>query len=149
MRPLLITSSRIMSSHPSRIQHLQATVFHTAPNFTTDGVHILMLDIKEAPNDNELFAKPTAVAVASYCDVYVSDGYGNTRIHVFSGDGDLKQTEGLLRVWDGDINLPHTNWIHKDMVYVADRENHRAQVFNLDGTHAATWTDIIQPTAST
>ena len=122
---------------------------HTVRNFTTDGELIRTLGTEGVANDNEPFNMPTDVAVASNGDVYVSDGYGNTRVHVFS-NGALKfswgQTEGIPGVWDGDFNLPHNIWIHKDLVYVADRENHRVQVFNLDGSHAATWTDFIQPT---
>ena len=90
------------------------------------------------------------MAVSSNGDLYVSDGYGNTRVHVFSDSGDYKfswgQTEGMPGVWDGDFNLPHNIWIHKDVVYVADRENQRIQVFGLDGSHVENWTDFIQPT---
>lgn len=123
---------------------------HTVRNFTTDGKLIRTLGTEGVAHDNEPFNKPTDVAVASNGDVYVSDGYGNTRVHVFSPEGERKfswgQTVGMPGVWDGDFNLPHNIWIHKDLVYVADRENHRVQVFNLDGSHAATWTDFIQPT---
>ena len=124
---------------------------HTVKRFTKMGEHIMTLGTKntEAP-EGEPFNKPTDVAVASNGDLYVSDGYGNTRVHVFSDGGDYKfswgQTEGMPGVWDGDFNLPHNIWIHKDVVYVADRENQRIQVFGLDGSHVENWTDFIQPT---
>ncbi|NQW19993.1 MAG: hypothetical protein HQ477_04590 [Chloroflexi bacterium] len=46
----------------------------------------------------------------------------------------------------GDFNVPHNIWIHEDVVYVADRENHRVQLFDVDGKYKSTWTDFIQPT---
>jgi DNA-binding beta-propeller fold protein YncE len=123
---------------------------HTVKNFTADGKHIRTLGTEGVAKNGEPFNKPTDVAVAPNGDVYISDGYGNTRVHVFSAAGKYKfswgQTVGMPGVWNGDFNLPHNIWIHKSLVYVADRENHRVQVFNLDGSHRETWTDFIQPT---
>ena len=71
-------------------------------------------------------------------------------MHVYDKDGNHKFSWGHpgpeKGVWDGDFNLPHNVWVHKDRVYVADRENHRVQLFDLAGKHVATWTDFIQPT---
>ena len=124
---------------------------HTVKHFSAAGEHIMTLGTKGVPQPGgKPFNRPTDVAEASNGDIYISDGYGATRVHVFSPDGNYKfawgQTNDLKGVWDGDFNLPHNIWIHKDLVYVADRENHRVQVFNLDGSHHATWTDFIQPT---
>ncbi len=124
---------------------------HTVKRYTTAGECLMVLGSRDEPDETGgPFNKPTDVTVSSNGDVYISDGYGNTRVHVFSDSGEYKfswgQTNGLPGVWDGDFNLPHNIWIHKDVVYVADRENHRVQVFNLDGSHRATWTDFIQPT---
>lgn len=123
---------------------------HTVKNFTRFGEHIRTLGVKDEPHDGEPFNKPTDVTVAANGDLYISDGYGNNRVHVFTGEGDYKfswgQAEDLPGVWDGDFNLPHNIWIHKELAYVADRENHRIQVFDLQGNHVDTWTDFIQPT---
>lgn len=124
---------------------------HTIKHFTKYGEHIRTLGTKDTPGaDGEPFNRPTDVTVAANGDLYVSDGYGNSRVHVFTKDGDYKtswgQTGRLPGVWNGDFNLPHNIWIHKDLVYVADRENHRIQIFDLLGKHLDTWTDFIQPT---
>ena len=130
---------------------LADSVDHTVKNFTTGGEHIRTLGTKDSPGgDGEPFNKPTDVAVASNGDLYISDGYGNNRVHVYTADGQYKSSWGqkgdLPGVWPGDFNLPHNIWIHNDLVYVADRENHRVQIFDLAGNHTGTWTDFIQPT---
>ena len=130
---------------------LADNVNHTVKNFSAEGELIRTLGAEGKPGaEGEPFNKPTDVAVASNGDLYVSDGYGNSRVHVFDPAGEFKfawgQTNGLPGVWDGDFNLPHNIWIHRDLVYVADRENHRIQIFNLDGSHCGAWTDFIQPT---
>jgi sugar lactone lactonase YvrE len=130
---------------------LADNVDHTVKRYTIEGDHIQTLGtLNKAGESGVPFNKPTSVTVATNGDVYISDGYGNTRVHVFSDSGEYKfgwgQTNGLPGVWNGDFNLPHSIWIHKDIVYVADRENHRVQLFDLSGSHVRTWTDFIQPT---
>ena len=122
---------------------------HTVKNFTRLGEHIRTLGTVDEPHENDPFNKPTDVTAASNGDLYISDGYGNNRVHVFTSSGDYKfswgQTKRAPGVWDGDFNLPHNIWIHKDLTYIADRENHRIQIFDLTGKHVDTWTDFIQP----
>ncbi len=124
---------------------------HTVKQFTKSGEHVKTLGTKDQPApDGEPFNRPTDVTVASNGDLYISDGYGNARVHVFTAEGAYKFSWGHpgpeRGVWDGDFNTPHNIWIHKDVVYVADRENHRVQLFDLQGQHIDTWTDFIQPT---
>ncbi len=93
------------------------------------------------------FRKPTDVAVAPDGYIYVSDGYGNSRVHVYNPMGQYKTSWGQPGVGDGDFNLPHNIWVMQDgRVLVSDRENHRVQVFELSGKHIETWPDFIQPT---
>ena len=42
----------------------------------------------------EPFNRPTRLSVATNGDLFVSDGYGNARIHRFSADGTLQQSWG-------------------------------------------------------
>ncbi|MBI4305986.1 MAG: hypothetical protein HY678_06660, partial [Chloroflexi bacterium] len=68
---------------------------------------------------------------------------------VYTADGKYKFSwgqRGPVAVGIGDFNTPHNIWVHRDRVYVADRENHRVQIFARDGKHVETWTDFIQPT---
>jgi sugar lactone lactonase YvrE len=93
------------------------------------------------------FNKPTNLAVAPSGDLYVSDGYGNARVHRFSSDGHLIQSWGEPGSGVGQFNLVHGIAITRDgRVMVADRENDRIQAFSADGDYLAEWTDVQRPT---
>ena len=78
-------------------------------------------------------------------DLYVSDGYRNARVHRFSNDGQLKSSWGQPGKSEaGHFHLPHSLLVENDKVYVCDRENHRMQLFDLDGEFLEIW-DNIQP----
>src|SRR3989441_6701975 len=53
------------------------------------------------------FNRPTNLAVGPQGDLYVSDGYGNCRVHRFSPTGDLKQSWGVPGTGPGQFYLPH------------------------------------------
>ena len=79
-------------------------------------------------------------------EIYVSDGYGNSVVHRFAGDGALRQTWGGRGAGSGEFTTPHCIWVDRmDRVYVADRENNRLQVFDRDGAHLAEWGDFYHP----
>jgi DNA-binding beta-propeller fold protein YncE len=80
------------------------------------------------------FNKPTNIAFGPQGDIYVSDGYGNAHIHRLSPDGELIQTWGESGSDPGQFFIPHDiRCDEQGFVYVADRENHRVQVFDGDG----------------
>lgn len=90
----------------------------------------------------------THSAVAPNGDIYVSDGYGNARVHRFTPDGRLIESWGSPGTAPGEFNLPHN--IHCDAdgwVYVADRENHRIQVFDGHGRYETEWRNLHRPSA--
>jgi DNA-binding beta-propeller fold protein YncE len=92
------------------------------------------------------FNHPTDVAVMPDGRVVVADGYGNARIHVFSAEGNLLTSFGDLGVEPGRFVLPHAVWpVGEHEVVVADRENHRVQHFNLDGSLLGVWTGFFRP----
>ena len=91
------------------------------------------------------FHHPTDIALSASGDVYVSDGYRNARVHKFTPDGHLLFSWGEPGNGPGQFNLPHSVWEAKGLVYVADRENHRIQVFTPGGNYRDTWTGFIQP----
>ena len=121
---------------------------HTVKQFTLEGKRLKTLGTPGVEAEPGMpFRKPTDVAVAPDGYVYISDGYGNSRVHVYTPAGAYKKSWGQPGVGDGDFNLPHNIWVTSDgRVLVADRENHRVQVFDLAGKHMATWPDFIQPT---
>jgi DNA-binding beta-propeller fold protein YncE len=93
------------------------------------------------------FNRPTNVAVAPNGELYVSDGYGNARVHRFGADGSLIQSWGEPGNGLGQFNLVHGVAVAADgRVFVADRENDRIQIFSPDGVFLDEWTHIQRPT---
>src|SRR2546423_1459210 len=92
------------------------------------------------------FNRPTRLAVAPNGELYVSDGYGNARIHRFSPKGELIQSWVEPGSEPGQFNLPHSVWVHTDgRVFVCDRENDRVQIFTPDGEVLSIWTNVTRP----
>jgi sugar lactone lactonase YvrE len=93
------------------------------------------------------FNRPTDVAIAPNGELYVSDGYGNARVHRFTADGKLIQSWGEPGSGPGQFMLPHGIWVAADgRVFVADRENDRIQIFSPSGEFLAQWTHVQRPT---
>ena len=95
---------------------------------------------------NWLFNKPADVAFAKNGDIYVADGYGNSRVVKFDRDGNFLKAWGKYGTSAGEFNLPHTVAVdQQDCVYVGDRENQRIQIFDSDGSFIKQWTGIGYP----
>ncbi len=95
----------------------------------------------------EPFNRPTHVAVSPRTgDVYVTDGYGNARVHKFTGGGQHVKSWGEPGIDPGQFNLPHNIVIDdQERLYVAERENHRIQIFDTDGNSIGMWNNIFRP----
>jgi len=82
---------------------------------------------------------PTDVAVAPNGDFYVVDGYGQSYVHQYSAAGHYIRSWGGKGAAAGQLDCPHGAWVDtrqsEPLLYVADRGNHRIQVFTLDGQH--------------
>lgn len=92
------------------------------------------------------FHYPTNLAVAPSGELYVSDGYGNARIHRFTADGKLIDSWGEPGSGPGQFHIPHGIAIDTDgTVYVADRENSRIQLFSPEGRYLREWPDVARP----
>lgn len=93
------------------------------------------------------FNRVTNVAKGRNGDLYVSDGYGNARVHRFSADGKLLNSWGEPGRGYGQFILPHSIAVDSGgRVYVADRENSRVQIFNADGVFLSAWDWLNRPT---
>ncbi|MGD0329628.1 MAG: peptidyl-alpha-hydroxyglycine alpha-amidating lyase family protein [Nitrososphaeria archaeon] len=93
------------------------------------------------------FNRPTGVALSLSGDIYVSDGYGNARVHKFSPEGELLFSWGEPGAGPSQFRLPHSVRVDvHDRVWVSDRENSRIQVFNDKGEFLTQWIDLIRPT---
>ena len=109
---------------------------HTVRKCSTDGKVLLTIGIPDKPApfmSGEPFHRCTHTALSPKGEIYVSDGYGNACVHKYTPDGKLLKTWGEPGTDPGQFNIVHNIVTDADgFVYVADRENHRVQVF--DGT---------------
>jgi sugar lactone lactonase YvrE len=95
-----------------------------------------------------LFNRPTDVAWDANGDIFVSDGYGNSRIVKYDKNGRFITSIGTKGSAPGQFNLPHS--IASDArgnIYVADRTNRRVQVFDNDLTFKASYDNVGAPWA--
>ncbi|XP_031773559.1 peptidyl-alpha-hydroxyglycine alpha-amidating lyase 1 isoform X2 [Apis florea] len=96
----------------------------------------------EPGHDEKRFCKPTAVAVESNGDFFVSDGYCNSRIIKFNAKGEIILQWGRHLKMDGNIydlthlssnvfNIPHALALASELnlLFLADRENGRVLSF--------------------
>jgi DNA-binding beta-propeller fold protein YncE len=134
---------------------------HTVRRFTRDGRLLQTLGVSGRASDTGYdgksvtsitrggppFNRPTNLAVAPNGDLYVSDGYGNARVHQFSSSGELRRSWGEPGSAPGQFMIPHGVTVHTDgRVFVCDRENDRVQVFSPDGEFLEEWLDVQRPT---
>jgi len=127
--------------------YLVDRIMQTVMKFTPEGERLLTLGTEGQANEGEPFNNPTDVALSPSGEIYVSDGYGNSLVHRFSADGKLLLSWGEPGSGVGQFNLPHSVFVDiQERVYVADRENHRIQVFTSEGEFITMWTGFLQPT---
>lgn len=87
-----------------------------------------------------LFNKPADVVVSDQGDIYVADGYGNSRVLKFDREGNFIKTWGIKGSGPSEFDLPHSLVIDRqNRLLVADRQNSRIQLFDLDGNYLDTW----------
>ncbi|GAA0440679.1 hypothetical protein Acor_12400 [Acrocarpospora corrugata] len=143
---------------------------HTVRRFTPDGELLLTIGTPGEASDTGYtsdgparvhrvervrrpggpFNRCTDLAVGPDGDLYVTDGYGNCRVHVFTPDGELRHSWGEVGTGPGQFHLPHCLAVTPDgRVLVGDRENDRVQVFDGDGRFVTAWTDVRRPCALT
>ena len=134
---------------------------HTVRQFTPEGKLLMTMGVLNTPSDTGYdgktvasikrpagpFNRPTNVAIGLNADIYISDGYGNARVHIFSPKGELKRSWGEPGKGPGQFHLPHGIAVNAEgLVYVCDREADRIQIFTPDGEYLREWTDTQRPT---
>ena len=88
------------------------------------------------PQVDGLFRQPTDVAWDSAGNIYISDGYVNSRVAKYDKNGDWVKSWGEKGTKPGEFDTPHS--IAADArgnIYVADRGNRRIQVFDPEGKY--------------
>ena len=120
---------------------------HCVHKFDMDGnlVWTLGESGKPAPKwSGTPFNRPTQATVSPKTgEIFVTDGYGNSRVHRYTPDGRLITSWGGVGSDPGEFLNPHNVVIDADdNVFVADRENSRVQVFDVNGKLQAVWNNI-------
>ena len=103
---------------------------------------------KPAPRlSGEPFNQPTKVAFDPKSgDLYISDGYGNPRVHKYSAAGEHLFSWGEHGTDPGQFNLVHSMATDAEgRVYIADRESHRVQIFDDQGNYIDQWNNLHRP----
>jgi sugar lactone lactonase YvrE len=122
---------------------------HTVRKFTLDGRLLLTIGLPHQPSpymSNRPFNQCTHTALSPQGDIFVTDGYGNAALHKYAPDGKHLATWGGSGTDPGQFVLPHNLVCDDDgWVYVADRENHRVQVFDVNGRYQTQWNNMTRP----
>lgn len=135
---------------PDRTLWLTDEGRHTIRQFTPEGKLLLTIGDPDQPatlQSGKPFNRPTHVAICPRTgDLYISDGYGNSRVHKYDPRGRHVFSWGEPGTDPGCFNIPHN--IATDaagLVYVADRENHRIQIFDGRGQYLGQWNNLHRP----
>jgi len=98
--------------------------------------------------EGENFNRPTDVAWDSMGNIYVADGYGNSRIAKYDRNGKWVKNWGSTGTNPGQFRVVHGIQIDAaNNVYVADRDNRRIQVFDSNGTFKTQFRNVGSPWA--
>jgi sugar lactone lactonase YvrE len=128
---------------------------HQVHKFSPKGEKLLSLGLAGKPgNADGQFNQPNDVVVGPDGSIYVSDGHdgqgmttnaaiaeglkrgATARISKFSPDGKFIKSWGKLGVRHGEFRTPHALVFDaKGRLWVADRGNHRLEIFDQDGNY--------------
>ncbi|HEX6895247.1 MAG TPA: peptidyl-alpha-hydroxyglycine alpha-amidating lyase family protein [Bryobacteraceae bacterium] len=102
------------------------------------------------PPVDGLFRQPTDVAWDSEGNIYITDGYVNSRVAKYDNEGDWVKSWGEKGTGPGQFRLPHAIVIDRNNnVYVGDRTNRRIQVFDTGGKFLRMFSIDVPPVPGT
>ena len=94
------------------------------------------------------FGRPTDVTWDTQGNIFVSDGYDNSRVAKFTKDGDWVKSIGSRGTAPDQFSTPHAiTSDNKGLIYVADRGNNRIQVYDNDLNRKAIFSNVRAPWA--
>lgn len=107
----------------------------------------MTLGTRGEPREDEThFNRPTDMVVTSSGDIFVTDGYTNRRVVHFDKQGKFIKTWGEYGSQPGQFVVPHAIDVDsKGVLYVADRNSGRIQLFHQDGSLIEQWSNLIMP----
>ena len=111
---------------------------HVVYKFSPDGKLLMTLGTKGAAGvdtSREAFNQPNGVGFAPNGDVFVSDGYVNSRVVQFTADGKFVRIIGGKKgSAPGDLQIPHGVAIDpQGRIIIADSDNKRLSIFDKEG----------------
>jgi sugar lactone lactonase YvrE len=121
---------------------------HTVTKMNPRGEIQFVLGVKgQAGEWNEaaktrLLNEPTDVAIAPSGDIFVTAGHGQAtpRVLRFDRKGAFIRSWGGKGTAPGQFDVAHSVVVdEKGLVYVADRQNRRVQIFDVDGNFVKAW----------
>jgi len=121
---------------------------HCIHKFDPDGKLIMTIGTPGQPGakEGDPFNRPTDLAISSAGDLFISDGYGNSRMHKYTADGKHVLSWGELGTGPGQFDLSHCVRIDRyDRLWVCDRNNRRIQFFDTEGRYLDEWGGLLQP----
>lgn len=93
-----------------------------------------------------IFNRPTDVGWDAQGNIFVTDGYGNSRIVKYDKQGRFITQAGTHGSEPGQLNLPHSLAMDANgNAYVADRSNRRIEVFDNDLKFKAIYDNVGTP----
>jgi hypothetical protein len=130
-----------------------------AMSFTLDGRPLMVLGQRGVHSDTGNvkspwlaeraggpFNHPTEMMPHPNGDIYVSDGYRNSRLHRFTADGRLVKSWGTPGKGKGELHLPHSIAVDAEgKIYLADRGNRRIKILSPDFEILDIWTGMGGP----
>jgi DNA-binding beta-propeller fold protein YncE len=126
-------------SYEARPDGKRITICTVGEDYVTEFGRGLSAAQAEAGAADGAFMWPTALALDSASNVYVSDEWFN-RISIFTKDGDWVGKWGTPGNGDGELNRPSgLAFDQDDNVYIVDSLNHRIQKFSKEGAFLAKW----------
>lgn len=144
---LLQDAHGIYIDHEDNVFCVERNV-HCVHKFNSKGELLMTIGTigQEGANDGDPFRLPTDLGVASTGELFISDGYGNARVHKYSADGQLIQSWGSWGDGPGQFRLSHCVRVDRyDRVWVCDRENNRIERFDLEGNYLDEWAGLAHP----
>ncbi len=134
---------------------------HVILKYSPDEKLLLTLGTRNSPSDTGYtsedrvvkqaagpFNLPTGIAVNTDGEIFIADGYGNSRVHKYTSTGALIASWGAPGSANPvDFHLPHGIALDNEgRLLVCDRENHRIQAFDQEGEFLFLRKGFQQPT---
>jgi len=116
--------------------------------FSNDGKRLLKTfgEAGVTGSDEKHFGRPTGIAWLPDGAFFVTDGYTNARVMKFDKDGNFLTSWGSKGTGPGQFQVPHAIAVDRTRrVFVADRGNHRVQIFDQNGKFILQWTQLRSP----